>query len=124
MSWCCRWTRRPRCSHDRVARQPRPAQPQHVPNRLEHEYQRAGALHLVAAFDTRAGKVYGHGHERKRQREFIAFLDALEAEIAYTSTRFIWCAIMSVRIMVKKSENGWCNTRALSFTSHLSTAHG
>jgi hypothetical protein len=59
----------------------RPAQPQNVPNRHEHEYQRAGALNLFAAFDTRSGKIYGHCHERKRQREFIAFLDALEAEI-------------------------------------------
>jgi hypothetical protein len=67
---------RPRCTPTR------PAQPQNVPNRLEHEYKRAGALPLFAAFDPRSGKVYGHGAERKRQREFIAFLDALEAEIA------------------------------------------
>jgi hypothetical protein len=34
-----------------------PAQPKHVPTRCEHEYKRAGALHLLAAFDTRSGKV-------------------------------------------------------------------
>jgi hypothetical protein len=34
-----------------------PAQPQHSPNRPEHEYTRAGALNLCAALDTRAGKV-------------------------------------------------------------------
>jgi hypothetical protein len=34
-----------------------PAQPQHIPNRHEHEYKRAGALKLFAAFDTRSGKV-------------------------------------------------------------------
>ena len=38
-----------------------PAQPQNLPNRCEHEYRRAGALNLFAAFDTRSGKVYGHG---------------------------------------------------------------
>jgi hypothetical protein len=37
----------------------RPAQPQNLPNRHEHEYQRAGALNLFAAFDTRSGWVYG-----------------------------------------------------------------
>jgi transposase len=59
-----------------------PAQPQNIPNRHEHEYKRAGALNLFAAFDTRSGKVYGHCYDRKRQQEFIAFLEALEMEIA------------------------------------------
>jgi hypothetical protein len=59
----------------------RPAQPQHLPNRYEHEYKRAGALNLFAAFDTRSGQVYGHCYDRKRQREFIDVLDALDREI-------------------------------------------
>jgi transposase len=58
-----------------------PAQPQNLPNRHEHEYRRAGGLNLFAAFDTRSGKVYGQCPERKRQREFIAFLEALDAEL-------------------------------------------
>ena len=61
-----------------------PAQPQNRPNRVEHEYKRAGALNLLAAFDTRSGQVYGHCYERKRQREFIAFLEQLDREIAET----------------------------------------
>lgn len=59
-----------------------PAQPQNLPNRHEHESKRAGALNRCAAFDTRSGQVDGHGDERKRQQEFIAFLDALDQEIA------------------------------------------
>jgi transposase len=59
-----------------------PAQPQNIPNRHEHEYKRTGALNLFAAFDTRSGQVYGHCYERKRQQEFIAFLEALDREIA------------------------------------------
>ena len=58
-----------------------PAQPHHRPNRVEHEYKRAGALNLFAAFDTRSGKVYGHCYDRKRQREFIAFLEAVDVEV-------------------------------------------
>jgi hypothetical protein len=57
-----------------------PAQP-HLPNRVEHESKRAGALNLFAAFDTRPGKVYGHCYDRKRQREFIAFLAAVDGEV-------------------------------------------
>ena len=60
---------------------PLPAQPQHSPNRPEHEYTSAGALNLFAAFATRSGKVYGQCDERKRQRAFRAVLEVLEAEI-------------------------------------------
>jgi len=58
-----------------------PAQPQNIPHRHEPESKRAGALNLLAAFDTRSGKVYGQGYERKRQREFMAVLEVLDAEI-------------------------------------------
>jgi len=52
-----------------------------LPVRVEHEYQRKGALNLFAAFDTRTGKVYAHTAERKRQKEFIEFLEQLDREI-------------------------------------------
>lgn len=51
------------------------------PMRVESEYQRKGALHLFAAFDTGSGKVYHCAGERKRQVEFIVLLDKLEREI-------------------------------------------
>jgi transposase len=51
------------------------------PVRVEHEYRRAGALHLFAAFDTRTGQVFGYTADRKRQAEFIAFLEQLDAQI-------------------------------------------
>jgi hypothetical protein len=38
-------------------------------------------LNLFAAFDTRTGKVYGLTAPRKRQSEFIVFLESLDAEI-------------------------------------------
>jgi transposase len=58
----------------------KPAQPG-LPNLVEHEYRRDGALNLFSAFDTRTGHVYGQCYERKRQKEFIAFLEYLEKEI-------------------------------------------
>jgi DDE superfamily endonuclease len=74
---------------EKTALQPRPrasptlpAQPNNQPNRLEHEYKRAGALTLFTAFDTRSGQVYGQWYDRKRQAEFMAFLDHLDREIS------------------------------------------
>jgi len=49
--------------------------------RVEHEYERKGALNLFAAFDTRTGHVYAHTAERKRQTEFMEFLEQLDREI-------------------------------------------
>jgi transposase len=76
------------CVDEKTSLQPRPrkaptwpAQPGFIPNRVEHEYRRAGALQLFAAFDTRTGRVYGRTYDRKRQVEFIDFLTHLEAEI-------------------------------------------
>jgi transposase len=75
------------CVDEKTSLQPRPrksptlaAQPNR-PARVEHEYGRAGALNLFAAFDTRTGRVYGRTAERKRQVEFIAFLEQLDREI-------------------------------------------
>jgi transposase len=65
---------RPRKSPTRAAKKDRPTL-------VEHEYGRCGALNLFAAFDTRTGKVYGLTASRKRQSEFIAFLEQLEREI-------------------------------------------
>lgn len=47
----------------------------------EHEYKRGGALNLFAGFDTRSGKVYGKCYSRKRQVEFIDFLEYIDSEI-------------------------------------------
>lgn len=59
----------------------KPALAGNLPNRVEHEYQRCGALQLFAAFDTRSGKVYAETFDRKRQKEFIQFLEKLDADI-------------------------------------------
>jgi hypothetical protein len=64
------------CVDEKTNLQPRPrkspilaAQPGR-PIHVEHEYRRCGALNLFAAFDIRAGQVYGMTAERKRQVEF------------------------------------------------------
>jgi DDE superfamily endonuclease len=75
------------CVDEKTSLQPRPrksptlaAKPKR-PVRVEHEYGRAGALNLFAAFDTRTGRVDGRTAERKRQMEFIAFLERSDRQI-------------------------------------------
>jgi transposase len=63
----------------------RPAQPGR-PLQVEHEYQRAGATHLFAAFDTRSGQVYGVTTRRKRQVEYLALLEHLDLAIPASVT--------------------------------------
>ncbi len=58
-----------------------PARPHHRPTDVEPEDTRAGALNLLAAFDTRSGMVYGPCSDRKRQRECWAFLEAVDGEV-------------------------------------------
>jgi transposase len=81
------------CVDEKTSLQPRPrlratkpALPGNRPNLQEHEYKRAGALQLFAAFDTRSGAVYGQCYDRKRQTEFISFLEYLNQSIPDTIT--------------------------------------
>jgi transposase len=80
------------CADEKTSLQPRtrlsptlPAQPD-LPVRVEHEYQRKGALNLFAAFDTRTGRVYARTAQRKRQVEFIAFLEQVDQEVPADKT--------------------------------------
>jgi transposase len=63
----------------------RPAQPGR-PIQVEHEYTRAGATHLFAAFDTRSGQVYGVTTRRKRQVEYLSLLERLDQTIPASVT--------------------------------------
>ncbi len=70
---------RPRRVPTRPARPGRPVQ-------VEHEYGRAGATHLFAAFDTRSGQVYGVTTRRKRQLEYLTLLEHLDRTLPPTIT--------------------------------------
>lgn len=63
----------------------RPCLPEH-PTQVEHEYRRCGALNLLAALDTRSGKVWGEVAPRKRQVEFIALLEQIDADLPQSVT--------------------------------------
>jgi transposase len=99
-----------------------PAQPHNRPNRLEHAYKRAGALNLFAAFDTRAGQVYGQCYARKRQAEVIAFLEQLNREIAEPiKTIHLMCDNVSTHHGHEVSK--WM-TKHPRFILHFTPVHG
>ena len=100
------------CVDEKTNLQPRPRQiptlpaRSGLPIRLEHEYKRAGALHLFAAFDTRTGKVYARTERRKRQKEFIALLAQLERELP-SSLRRISLVLDNLSVHKGKQVQAW-----------------
>jgi hypothetical protein len=53
---------------------------------MTHDYKRNGTTTLFAALDVLDGKVIGRCMQRHRHREFIRFLNAIEREVARSST--------------------------------------
>jgi hypothetical protein len=64
----------------------KPAQPGGVPVQLEHEYERKGALNLLATFDTRSGETIGICRPRKRQVEVIELLEKVDGRVPASVT--------------------------------------
>jgi transposase len=100
------------CVDEKTSLQPRTrkaptlaAQPG-MPVRVEHEYTRKGALNLFAGFATRTGTVYATTASRKRQVEFITFLEQVDREIAPTITT-IHIVLDNVRMHKGKQAQAW-----------------
>lgn len=115
------------CVDEKTSLQPRPrksptlaAQPER-PVRVEHEYGRCGALNLFAAFDTRTGKVYGMTAERKRQAEFIAFLEQLDREVPAT-VKAVHVVLDNLRMHKGKQVQAWL-AKHPRFVFHHPPAH-
>src|SRR3954453_16570539 len=100
------------CANEMTSLQPRPRKAKTLPTdkdrptRVEHEYSRCGALNLFAAFDTRTGKVYGMTAPRKRQSEFIAFLERLDGQIPASVTT-IHIVLDNLRMHKGKQVQAW-----------------
>src|SRR5436305_2056629 len=77
-----------------------------LPTRVEHEYKRAGALHLFAAFDTRTGKVTAQTSVRKRQVEFIALLTQLDEQLP-SSVRRVFLVLDNSSVHHGKQAQHW-----------------
>jgi transposase len=98
----------------------RPAQPGR-PMQVEHEYQRAGATHLFAAFDTRSGQVYGVTTRRKRQIEYLALLEHLDRAIP-TSVTTIHLLADNVSVHHGKLVRQWLAAHP-RFVAHFTPVH-
>lgn len=105
----------------RTRKQPtKPAKPKKSV-RVEHEYTRKGALNLFAAFDTRTGNVYGRCFRRKRQVEFISFLEYLDAQIPdHITTIHIVCD--NLRVHKGKEVLKWLGKHP-RFLFHFTPVH-
>jgi transposase len=91
------------------------------PLQVEHEYQRAGATHLFAAFDTRSGRVYGVTTRRKRQVEYLALLDHLDRAIP-TSVTTIHLLADNVSVHHGKLVQQWLAAHP-RFVVHFTPVH-
>jgi len=101
------------CLDEKTSLQPRPrtaptkpAAPGGVPVRLEHEYQRKGALNLLAAFDARSGQVIGLCRRRKRQAEVIELLQEIDRQTP-SSVTVIHIICDNVRTHSGKQVRAW-----------------
>jgi transposase len=115
------------CTDEMTSLQPRPRKSKTLatqkdrPTRVEHEYGRDGALNLFAGFDTRTGKVYGMTAARKRQSEFITFLEQLEREIPASVTT-IHVVLDNLRMHKGKQVQAWL-AKHLRFVFHHPPVH-
>ena len=98
----------------------RPAQPGQ-PVQVEHEYRRAGATHLFAAFDTRSGQVYGVTTRRKRQVEYLTLLEHLDQTIPAAITT-IHLLADNVSVHHGKRVQGWLADHP-RFVAHFTPVH-
>jgi hypothetical protein len=98
-----------------------PALPGNVPVRVEHEYERKGALQLFAAFDTRSGHVIGILRRRKRQAEFIELLEQIHRETP-ESVSLIHLVCDNLRMHKGKLVRAWLE-RHPRFQMHFTPVH-
>ena len=84
----------------------KPACPGNQPVLLESEYSRKGALHLLAAFDTRSGEVIGICRRRKRQIEVLELFEAIDRRVP-RNVRTIWILCDNVSTHHGKDVQAW-----------------
>ncbi len=115
------------CLDEKTSLQPRPRRAPTRPARpgdpiqVEHEYARAGAVHLFAAFDTRRGTLYGLPFRRKRQIEYVTLLAHLDQSVPATITT-IHLIADNVSIQHGKEVQRWLAQHP-RFVPHFTPVH-
>ena len=100
---------------------PRPGA--HVSFARDHEYKRHGTVSLLAGIDLLSGKVHALVKDRHRSREFVEFLELLDAAYpAHTAIRLI---LDNHSAHISKETNAWLATRPPSrFEFTFTPKHG
>lgn len=89
----------------------------------DHEYERLGTLSLLAGIDLLSGKVYATVEDRHRSREFVAFLEKLDA--AYPASTAIKIILDNHSAHISKETRTWLATqRDGRFTFVFTPTHG
>lgn len=99
----------------------KPALPDLCPVQLEHEYERKGALNLLAAFDIQSGEVIGVTRKRKRQKELIELLEEIDRRTPETVT-MIHIVCDNVRMHKGKLVRKWLKQHP-RFQMHFTPVH-
>jgi transposase len=89
----------------------------------DHEYVRLGTLSLLAGIDLLTGAVHASVEERHRSREFVAFLEQLDA--AYPPATAIKLILDNHSAHISKETKAWLATQPEGrFTFVFTPKHG
>jgi transposase len=100
-----------------------PAPSRHACVGRDHEYVRHGTLSLLAGIDLLTGEVHASVEERRRSREFVAFLRKLEA--AYHPATAIKIILDNHAAHVSRETNAWLAAQPEGrFTCVFTPKHG
>ncbi len=100
-----------------------PAPSRHAGMGRDHEYVRHGTLSLLAGIDLLTGEVHASVEERHRSREFVAFLQKLDA--AYSPATAIKLILDNHSAHVSKETKAWLAKRPDGrFTFVFTPKHG
>ena len=89
----------------------------------DHEYKRHGTLSLLAGIDLLTGKVHASVEDRHRSREFVGFLEKLDA--AYPTDTAIKLILDNHSAHISKETKAWLATQPKNrFTFVFTPKHG
>src|SRR5262245_10218944 len=89
----------------------------------DHEYKRHGTLSLLAGIDLLTGKVHALVRDRHRSREFIEFLELLDA--AYSASTAIKLILDNHSAHISRQTRAWLATRPVGrFEFTFTPKHG
>jgi len=96
-----------------------------APTRVEHEYERKGALAYLAAWDTRAARLFGRCEARSGIKAFDALVDQVMSQQPYRGAKSVYWIIDNGSShrgerCVQRLQSAWPNLVAVHLPLHAS----